>query len=76
MVNPMYGQRITLEQATNIVLQRVSGEVVHVDLDMEDGLVVYEVFIMTPSNQVFEVDVHARTRNVMKIDQEEDFDFD
>ncbi len=72
----MYGQRITLEQATNIVLQRVSGEVVHVDLDMEDGLVVYEVFIMTPSNQVFEVDVHARTRNVMKIDQEEDFDFD
>ena len=72
----MNGQRITLEQAMNIALQRIPGEIVHVDLDMEDGLLVYEVFIMTPSNQVFEVEVHARTGNVIKIEQEEDFDFD
>ena len=76
MVNPMNGQRITLEQAMNIALQRIPGEIVHVDLDMEDGLLVYEVFIMTPSNQIFEVEVHARTGNVIKIEQEEDFDFD
>jgi len=72
----MNGQRITLEQAMNIALQRIPGEIVHVDLDMEDGLLVYEVFIMTPSNQIFEVEVHARTGNVIKIEQEEDFDFD
>lgn len=43
---------------------------------MEDGLLVYEVYIITPSNQVFEVEVHAKTGNVIRIDQEDDFDFD
>lgn len=60
----------------SIALQRIPGEIVHVDLDMVDGLLVYEVFIMTSSNQIFEVDVHARTGNILKIEREEDFDFD
>ena len=76
MVNPMSGQRITIEQAMNIALQRIPGQIVHVDLDMEDGILVYEVFIMTQSNQIFEVEVHARTGTIMKIEQENDFDFD
>lgn len=76
MVNPIYGQRITLEQAMSIALQRISGEIVHVDLDMEDGILVYEVFIMTPNNQIFKVEIHARTGNVLKIEQENDIDYD
>ena len=75
MVKPIFGQRISSEQAMNIALQRIPGEIVHVDLDMEDGLLVYEVFIMTQNNQIFEVEIHARTGNVMKIEQEADFDF-
>ena len=75
MVKPIFGQRISSEQAMNITLQRIPGEIVHVDLDMEDGLLVYEVFIMTQNNQIFEVEIHARTGNVMKIEQEADFDF-
>ncbi|SEM01368.1 Peptidase propeptide and YPEB domain-containing protein [Paenisporosarcina quisquiliarum] len=76
MVNPIYGQRITLEQAMSIALQRISGEIVHVDLDMEDGILVYEVFIMTSNNQIFEVEIHARTGNILKIEQENDIDYD
>lgn len=76
MVNPMNGQRMSSEQAMSIALQRIPGEIVHVDLDMEDGLLVYEVFIMTSSNQIFEVEVHERTGNILKIEREEDFDFD
>jgi len=75
VVKPIFGQRISSEQAMNIALQRIPGEIVHVDLDMEDGLLVYEVFIMTQNNQIFEVEIHARTGNVMKIEQEADFDF-
>ena len=75
MVKPIFGQRISSEQAMNIALQRIPGEIVHVDLDMEDGLLVYEVFIMTQNNQIFEVEIHARAGNVMKIEQEADFDF-
>lgn len=76
VVNPMNGQRMSSEQAMSIALQRIPGEIVHVDLDMEDGLLVYEVFIMTSSNQIFEVEVHERTGNILKIEREEDFDFD
>jgi uncharacterized membrane protein YkoI len=76
VVNPIYGQRITLEQAMSIALQRISGEIVHVDLDMEDGILVYEVFIMSPNNQIFEVEIHARTGNILKVEQENDIDYD
>lgn len=72
----MYGQRITIEQAMNIALQRVPGQIVHVDLDMENGILVYEIFIMTSNNQIFEVEVHAKTGAIIKIEQEDDFDFD
>lgn len=68
--------RITIEQAMNVAVHTVPGQIVNVDLDMEDGILVYEVFIMTQNNQTFEVEVHARTGNIIKIEQENDFDFD
>ncbi|WP_144509744.1 PepSY domain-containing protein [Bacillus sp. FJAT-22090] len=74
MVNPMYGQRISTEQAVQIALQQVSGEVMHIDLDMENGLLVYEVFILTPPNTIYEVEVNAKTGKIVKIEQENDFD--
>lgn len=75
--NPMYAQnneRISVQQAIQIALGRVSGQVVHVDLDMEDGLLVYEVFIMTPENRMYEVEINARTGRIVKVEQERDDD--
>ncbi|WP_419962272.1 PepSY domain-containing protein [Psychrobacillus sp. BM2] len=60
----------------NVAVQTVPGQIVNVDLDMEDGILVYEVFIMTQNNKIFEVEVHARTGSIIKIEQENDFDFD
>lgn len=74
MVNPTYGQRISVEQATQIALQQIPGQVMHVDLDMENGVLVYEVFILTAQNNIFEVEVNARTGAIVEIEQENDHD--
>lgn len=46
----------------------------HVDMDLENGVLVYEVFIMTEQGQIFEVEILARNSRIIKIDQENDYD--
>ncbi|WP_438351081.1 PepSY domain-containing protein [Paenibacillus sp. FA6] len=44
---PIYRQRITKQQAQEIALKHVPGHILHVDMDLEHGVLVYEVFILT-----------------------------
>ncbi|WP_111441106.1 PepSY domain-containing protein [Psychrobacillus insolitus] len=76
IVNPMplYSQRITPQQAIQISLQRIPGQVLHVDMDMDNGTLVYEVFILTSQNRIYEVEVNAKTGIIRKIEEENDFD--
>ena len=69
---PVYRQRITLQQAQQIALSRVPGQIVHVDMEMERGVLVYEIFILTPQNRIYEVEVSARTGAILKIELEND----
>lgn len=71
---PMYRQRITKQQAQEIALTRVPGRVQHVDMDLENGVLVYEVFILTPDNRIFEVEILAKSGKILKVEQENDFD--
>jgi uncharacterized membrane protein YkoI len=71
---PMQRQRITIQQAQEIAIQRVPGKVMHVDMDLENGVLVYEVFIMTPQGMIFEVEILAKNGKILKIDQENDND--
>jgi len=70
----MNRQRITKQQAQEIALQRVPGNVLHVDMDLENGVLVYEVFILTSDNRIFEVEILAKSGRILKIEQENDFD--
>nr|WP_184528372.1 PepSY domain-containing protein [Bacillus benzoevorans] len=70
----MYRQRITKQQAQEIALKRVPGQIQHVDMDLENGVLVYEVFILTPDNRIFEVEIVAKTGRILKVEQENDFD--
>ncbi|PAL05858.1 PepSY domain-containing protein [Peribacillus simplex] len=71
---PMYRQRITKQQAQEIALQRVPGKVLHVDMDLENGVLVYEVFILTSENRIFEVEILAKSGRILKVEEENDFD--
>jgi uncharacterized membrane protein YkoI len=63
-----------MQQAQGIALQRVPGQVMHVDMDLENGVLVYEVFIMTPQGVIYEVEILAKNGKILKIDQENDND--
>ena len=65
--------RINSEAAIQIALQRVPGQVIKVELDYENGILIYEIDILTVSG-VYEVYVHAITGQILKV--ENDFDYD
>jgi uncharacterized membrane protein YkoI len=68
---PMYRQRITKQQAQEIALKRVPGKIQHVDMDLENGVLVYEVFILTADNRIFEVEIAAKSGRILKVEQEQ-----
>jgi len=61
--------RINSEAAIQIALQQVPGQVMKVELDYENGILVYEVDIRTPSG-VYEVHVNAITGQILKVEME------
>ena len=70
----MTRQRITLRQAQEIALRHVPGQIIHSGMDMDNGVFIYEIFILTPQNRIFEVEIAARNGRVIKIEEEDDFD--
>lgn len=64
--------RIDSEAAIQIALQRVPGQVIKVELDDDDGLLVYEIDIRTQSG-VYEVHVNAATGQIIKIEREDNW---
>ncbi|WP_396020857.1 PepSY domain-containing protein [Bacillus sp. SD075] len=67
---PLYRQRLSMQQAQEIALQRVPGQVLHVDMDMEHGVLVYEFFILTNQNRIYEVEINAKTGRIMIVEEE------
>lgn len=67
----MFRQRLMMQQAQDIALQRIPGQVLHVDMDLEHGVLVYEIFILTSQNRVYEVEVNANNGNIIKVEKED-----
>lgn len=61
--------RINSEAAIQIALQQVPGQVIKVELDYENGILVYEIDILTISG-VYEVHVDAITGQILKIERD------
>lgn len=63
-----------MQEAMQIALQRIPGQILYVDMEMENGTLIYEFFILTQQNRIFEVEVNSRTGRIIKIEEEDDFD--
>ncbi|SNX71579.1 peptidase YpeB-like protein [Cereibacter ovatus] len=56
------------------ILDRVAavqpGRVIEVELELEDGIRVYEVELISPDGRLLEVDLDARTGEVLSLDED------
>ena len=59
--------RISIEDAMSIALEQIPGEIVKVELDTENGLLVYEVDIMTAQGIKYEMEIDAQTGRIVKV---------
>ena len=64
------------EQAIEIALLEVAGEVQDVELEKEDGMMVYEIEILDANGQEVEVEIAADTGAVIEVETEDDDDDD
>lgn len=56
-----------MDQAIEIALQRVPGEVVKAELEFDDGTLLYEIEIRTSQGVKYEVKVDAVTGQVVRV---------
>ncbi len=61
--------RISPQRAAGIALQAVPGEIIEMELEVENGRLVYEIDILT-SFGVYEVEVDAYTAEILEIERD------
>ncbi|SLN33463.1 PepSY domain-containing protein [Ruegeria meonggei] len=67
---------LTMQQAIEIALQEVSGEVQEAELENEGGTKIYEVEILDANGQEFEIEIAADTGAVIEVEAEDEGDDD
>jgi peptidase YpeB-like protein len=60
--------RIAFQQAIDSALGRQSGKLIKVELQDEDGFLVYNVEVVTPDNKHYEIKVDAGNGSVLRVD--------
>lgn len=65
---PAWNRRISIEEAIGIALQQVPGQVVKVELEHEQGILVYEIEIVTQQGVKYEVAVDVNTGGVVSVE--------
>jgi uncharacterized membrane protein YkoI len=62
--------KISMDSAMNEALKQVPGKVLRVELENENGYLVYGVEIAKPDHQIVDVKVDAGNGKILKIDQD------
>ena len=64
------GQALPLEKIIEAVRKEVAGDIIEIEFEHDDGRYVYELEIIDPSGRVIEVEVDAKTAEILE--REED----
>ena len=74
--NPRYQQEInvTEQESKEIALERIPGTVEEVELEDEDGHVVYEVELKSENGDEHEVIIDAQTGDILVVESDDDND--
>ena len=59
-----------LEEIVAAVREKIAGDIIEIEFEVEDGRYIYEIEIIQPSGQIVEIEVDALTKEI--IGNEED----
>lgn len=69
------GNVISMDEATTIALNESGGKLKEMKLEKEDGRLIYEIELFNDEkDRNVEIDIDAKTGNIIKIDQDDDDD--
>lgn len=66
------GEILPLARVLDLLEQQHPGQVTEVELEFSDGILVYEVDLITTDGRLIEVDMNAATGNIVDIDEEDE----
>ena len=65
-------EAISLEEAEDIALKEVNGEILKAEKDKDDGITYYDFTIVTDTEK-YEVEVNAENGKVLKVEKDDDY---
>ncbi|WLV24564.1 PepSY domain-containing protein [Aciduricibacillus chroicocephali] len=65
-----YYRAISMQEAMNIALSRVPGQVVKIELEQEHGKTIYEVEVLTAQGVKYELDIDSNTGQILKFESD------
>ncbi|MDQ3710679.1 MAG: PepSY domain-containing protein [Acidobacteriota bacterium] len=68
--------KITIEQARKIALERVAGTITEEEIEMENGILVYSIEIRDANGKTQDVEVDAKTGEIVRVELEDEDDED
>lgn len=66
------GEILSLAEVLARVVKVHPGQVLEVELEYSRGLQVYEIDLLTPDGRLFELDVAARSGDILALEEEND----
>lgn len=68
--------KISIEQARATALERVAGKITEEEIEMEKGVLVYSIEIRDANGKTHDVEVNAKTGEIVRVEEENDDDED
>ena len=68
----LHGEILSLERILQIVRREFSGDIVEIQLELEDGALAYEFDILSPDGRLFEIEIDAATGKVLELEEGSD----
>jgi hypothetical protein len=63
--------KINMNDAMDIALAKISGDILKAELDKENGFLVYEILVATPERTISEITVDAGNGQILLVEEED-----
>ncbi|VDC29192.1 PepSY domain-containing protein [Pseudogemmobacter humi] len=66
------GEILPLDQVLDVLRAHVTGELIEIQLEIEEGVLIYEIDLISPDGRLIEVEIDAATGRLLQLEEDED----